>query len=132
MTSGPLLFVVTSRNRDVHVGCCTGVSVQSHRKSTVDPAEFEDVADSSCGSLVEPELPVGLRRIDVGADDDPLLHGSILPCPTEASVVTNQKVSSSDIRSRSRIAAFDRLTIALMNALPRSFDGSSVPEMTAT
>ena len=90
------------------------------------------MADSICGSLVEPELPVGLRRMDVGADDDLLLHGSILPCPTEATEVLNQKVSSSDIRLRSRIAAFDLLTIALMNALPRSFDGSSVPEMTAT
>ena len=90
------------------------------------------MADSICGSLGEPELPVGPCCIGVGADDDPLLHEQILPCPTEAPEVSNQKESSSDIRLRSRIAALDRATIALMNALPRSFDGSSVPEMTAT
>lgn len=90
------------------------------------------MADSICGSLGEPEFPVGPCCIGMGADDDLLLHDPILPRPTEASEVSNQKVSSSDIRLRSRIAALDLETIALMNALPRSFDGSSVPEMTAT
>ena len=90
------------------------------------------MADSSRRRLGKPILPVGPRRIGVGADEDPLLHEPILPRPTETSEVLTQKVSSSDIRLRSRIAAFDLVTIALMNALPRSFDGSSVPQITAT